>query len=101
MRNKRFGIQIKDDGDLSVVGGSLAIGDTLAQNTYLLIVSQPGDLKEHPTLGAAISDFVGSSDVAVAKRKIRDAFKADGLNAKQIELTKEGKISRLEVDYDA
>ena len=99
MRDKRFGIQIDDSGDLVVAGGAVAVGDTLAQNEFLLLVSGPGDLKEYPLMGAGISDMACDHDNTGWKRRIIDAFKDDGLRVKSIEMAAEGALTRLEADY--
>lgn len=99
MRNKRYGIQIDDSGDLVVADGGLSMGDTLAQNEFLLLVSGPGDLKESPLMGAGISDMVGDHDMTGWKRRIIDALKDDGLRVRSLELATDGTLTRLEADY--
>lgn len=100
MKNKRYGIQIDDSGDLCIANGGLILGDTIAQNIYLIIVSQPGDIKEKPLMGAGVSDMVGSHDVTGWKRRIREQLKKDGLNVRSLDITPSGDIRRLEADYD-
>lgn len=100
MRNKRYGIQIDDSGDIRVSGGSVSMGDTIAQNIYLIIVSQPGDIKERPLMGAGIADMVGSNEVTGWKRRIREQLRKDGLNVKSLDISSDGEIRRLEADYD-
>lgn len=99
MRNKRYGIQIDDSGDLVVTDGSMAVGDTLAQNEFLLLVSGPGDLKEFPLMGAGISDMACDNDTTGWKRRIIDALKDDGLRVRSLELAADGTLTRLEADY--
>ncbi|MEE3485093.1 MAG: hypothetical protein VZQ98_12320 [Bacteroidales bacterium] len=98
MKKKRYGIQIDDTGDLAV-GTSIETGDTLAQNEYILMLAQPGELKENPLVGAGMADMVGSAGTADIKRRVRDAFKADGLQIKEFEMGRNGAIVRLEADY--
>ena len=99
MNKKRFGIQIDDSGDISVGSNGMRLGDTMAQNQYILMLAHPGDIKEFPTLGAGIADMAGSNGVAVCKRKIREAFRADGMDIKAFEMQDDGKITRLEASY--
>lgn len=99
MRNaKRYGMQIADDGDLIVRDGGVSMGDTLAQNEYILLLSHQGELKENPLLGAGVADMVGSHDVSDCKRKVIDALKGDGMTVQAVEM-KEGSITRLEAKY--
>lgn len=95
---KRYGIQLNEEGDIAVAGGTMSMGDTLAQNEYLLIISQPGDLKEEPLLGAGIADMVAETDPSAMKRRIRDALKADGMDVRTLEMDG-GTIKRLEASY--
>ena len=100
MGRKRTGIQISGGGDLAVVGGSLGFGDTLAQNEYSILIAQPGEFKADPLLGVGIADMVGDNDVSLWKHKIREAFRLDGLSVSELEITGDGKITRLEAHYD-
>lgn len=100
MEKKRFGIQLSDGGDLTVRSGAIALGDTMAQNEYLLIVSQPGEIKEHPSVGAGMSDMVGGTSSSEAKRRIRESLRADGMTVRAIDMTDGGAIRRLEAAYE-
>lgn len=96
---KRYGIQIDSSGDLSVVGGHLAMGDTMAQNEYILLMAQRGDIKEYPAMGAGIADMVGSNSRAEWQRKVRDALLDDGMDVKSLVFDAEGNITTLNTQY--
>lgn len=100
MNRKRTGIQITEEGDLSVKGGSLGFGDTLAQNEFAILMAQKGEFKLDPLLGVGIANMVGDNDVSQWKRRIRDAFREDGLALSDIEITESGSITSLEAHYD-
>lgn len=100
MDRKRFGIQLDDDTqDLKIENGHIAIGETLPQNEYLLLMCNKGEIKEHPTLGVGISDMLNDNDIIGWKRKIRDGLKADGMKVEQISIAKDGHIEKLSVKY--
>lgn len=98
MKKKRYGIQINDTGDLNAAPGGVTLGDTMAQNEFVILMSQPGDIKEAPLMGAGIADMVARNDTAAMKRQIRDALKLDGMDVSAVEI-KDGTLTRLEASY--
>lgn len=100
MERKRFGIQLDDEtNDLKIENGHIAIGETLPQNEYMILMLQKGELKEEPLLGVGISDMLNDNDILSWKRKIRDGLKADGMTVEQISIAKDGHIEKLSVKY--
>lgn len=100
MERKRFGIQLDNEtNDLKIENGHIAIGETLPQNEYMILMLQKGELKEEPLLGVGISDMLNDNDILSWKRKIRDGLKADGMTVEQISIAKDGHIEKLSVKY--
>lgn len=100
MERKRFGIQLDEmTNDLKIENGHIAIGETLPQNEYLLLVLNKGELKEDPLVGVGISDMLNDNDIIGWKRKIRDGLKADGMKVEQISISSDGRIKKLEAKY--
>lgn len=85
--------------DLKIENGHIAIGETLPQNEFLLLVMNKGELKEDPLVGVGISDMLNDNDIIGWKRKIRDGLKADGLTVEQISISSDGRIKKLEAKY--
>lgn len=85
--------------DLKIENGHIAIGETLPQNEFLLLVMNKGELKEDPLVGVGISDMLNDNDILGWKRKIRDGLKADGLTVEQISISSDGRIKKLEAKY--
>ena len=85
--------------DLKIENGHIAIGETLPQNEYLLLVMNKGELKEDPLVGVGISDMLNDNDTIGWKRKIRDGLKADGMKVEQISISSDGRIKKLEAKY--
>lgn len=100
MERKRFGIQLDEmTNDLKIENGHIAIGETLPQNEFLLLVMNKGELKEDPLVGVGISDMLNDNDIIGWKRKIRDGMKADGMKVEQISISSDGRIKKLEAKY--
>lgn len=85
--------------DIKIENGHIAIGETLPQNEFLLLVMNKGELKEDPLVGVGISDMLNDNDILGWKRKIRDGLKADGLTVEQISISSDGRIKKLEAKY--
>lgn len=100
MERKRFGMQLDEmTNDIKIENGHIAIGETLPQNEFLLLVMNKGELKEDPLVGVGISDMINDNDILGWKRKIRDGLKADGLTVEQISISSDGRIKKLEAKY--
>lgn len=100
MERKRFGMQLDEmTNDIKIENGHIAIGETLPQNEFLLLVMNKGELKEDPMVGVGISDMINDNDILGWKRKIRDGLKADGMKVEQISISSDGRIKKLEAKY--
>lgn len=100
MERKRFGMQLDEmTNDIKIENGHIAIGETLPQNEFLLLVMNKGELKEDPLVGVGISDMINDNDILGWKRKIRDGLKADGMKVEQISISSDGRIKKLEAKY--
>lgn len=100
MERKRFGIQLDEiANDIKIENGHIAIGETLPQNEFLLLVMNKGELKEDPLVGVGISDMINDNDILGWKRKIRDGLKVDGMKVEQISISSDGRIKKLEAKY--
>lgn len=75
-----------------VLNGGVCVGDTTAQNTAFLLIAQKGELKEHPMLGAGISDIINDHDLSAWKRTIIETLEADGQQVNKIDI-KNGELT--------
>jgi PhoPQ-activated pathogenicity-related protein len=89
------GILLTDTGSLKVVNGSLAIGETTAQNQRLLIFANKGEYKSKPMRGVGASVYLESDDTEGLARAIRTEFIADGMKVNTIKI---GQNNALEID---
>lgn len=75
--------------DLELAGGTMAVGEVLEQNQYLLLITQQGEWKEFPLVGVGIGDIVNDNDLPKWKRAISEALEQDGQTIEKLELTTE------------
>ncbi len=78
--------QDNDGVDLAVTSGGMAVGETQAQEEYLVLVSQKGEWKEHPLVGVGVADMVGDEDLRYWKREIIDNLARVGIKIKGVSL---------------
>lgn len=91
-------IEVQRDSKGLITQG-LVIGDTMSQNQALILIANPGELKNEPTLGVAINELLFDNDYLRFRHRIRDHFEKDGLTVKNIQLS-EGKPLLIEASYE-
>lgn len=89
------GIILNDDFSLKVKNGSLAVGDSTAQNQKILILANKGDFKMRPMRGVGAARFLESEIPSDFAREIRTEFVADGMTVNTIRV---GSDLQLEID---
>ncbi|MDD2282709.1 MAG: hypothetical protein PHD92_04890 [Eubacteriales bacterium] len=73
-------ILLTDDGDLMIELGDFVLEDTSAQNQRLLLQLQKGEVKQHPTAGVGIANFLlDDASVHEIHAEIQEQFEADGM----------------------
>jgi len=75
---KGTGIQIGNDYDILVEGGSTAIGDVQPQNQALIIISNPGEWKQYPETGVGIEGLLLDDNPGGLVSEVKRQLKADG-----------------------
>lgn len=83
---KGFGIKIGDDFDLDVQNGQTQLGDTLAQNQALIVVSNPGEFKQHPALGVGIENWILDDNPGNLPAEVKRQLKSDGMTVSRVAL---------------
>lgn len=78
-------IDLKYDDQNKIVSG-LSIGNTLNQNMALLLIAEPGELKEYPTRGAGFKSQLLGEDLLASRHAIRENFEWDGLKIEELEV---------------
>ena len=72
-------ILLDDNFDFIFESGDFKVGDDKLQRQRLLLSTQPGDWKQHPTTGVGVQNFVEDDDISLLFREVRHQFARDGL----------------------
>lgn len=97
--NDGYDVQVAParDGTGKIVSG-VHVGDTLYQNTAVILVCQPGEIKEEPLLGVGIEDMVLDSDYAHWRRQIRLNLERDKQRVRNIQFSKNEQL-KIDASY--
>ncbi len=87
-----------DNYDLTVTDGTLAIGPVTSQNQALILATHMGEWKESPTMGVGLADIAYDHQLEAWRRRITEAFEADGMRIDRLALTTESLT--IEADYN-
>lgn len=85
-------VEVKRGLDGKIISG-LVVGPTVEQNKAILLIIQPGELKERPTVGVGFNDILLGDDLLEYRHKIRKNFAIDGLKITELNLYKLDDIS--------
>ncbi len=76
---------LDDTGDLKVVNGDLATGDSTQQDIELLLLSKKGEWKEFPMVGANIQEFLKQREGhTAALKEARIQLRKDNLTINKL-----------------
>lgn len=87
------------DGDMLIVDGDIAVGDSTLQNQYLLLKLQPGELRQWPQTGVGLENYLDDDDLGELEAEIRAQFVADGMTVNICKIFEDGKIE-IDASYD-
>jgi len=100
---KNIGILLDENFDLKVnvqrdgnglIISDLEIGDTTYQNQKLLLLSNKGEIKEFPTAGVGVQNYLEDNSSEELAREIRKEFSDDGMVISKIYIN----IPSLEIE---
>jgi hypothetical protein len=83
---KGTGIQIGSDYDILVENGSTRIGDVQPQNQALIVVSNPGEWKQHPEMGVGIESWVLDDNPGNLRAEVKRHLKSDDFKVDRVTL---------------
>ena len=95
----RNDILLDDAGNFKVENGDFATGESDAQHVELLMVSTKGSIREFPTIGVGIVNWVKRQNVDLKglEREINVNLQADGYKAGNLNIADSGEFN---VDYE-
>lgn len=77
-------ILLNTNGDLQIVGGDIAYGESTLQHQRDLLLARVGDYRYAPTIGVGIKDYRNDDDSEDMLRAIAQQFSKDGMNVKRV-----------------
>lgn len=92
---KHTGILLDDNLDLKVevvkdsdglITQGIVVGDTTYQNQILLLHANKGEIKEFPTSGVGVQNYLEDDSSEALAREIRSEFTDDGMTVSSIEI---------------
>lgn len=78
--------------------GDLAVGVSDSQQAQLLLLSAPGEWKEHPTKGVGMHNFLEHHNSGHLARRVHEVLTADGMRVDKISID-DNKID-IQASYD-
>lgn len=105
---KNTGILVKEDtGELDIqvsrdetgkITQGVQVGEVTHQNTALILLMQPGEWKEQPTVGVGIENMILDHDFLGYKHKIRQQLITEGMQVDHLEIN--GQNIELNAKYN-
>jgi hypothetical protein len=79
------------DASNKIVSG-ISIGDVVQQNTALILIAVPGELKHAPTLGVGLHNSLLDDEFLGIRHLCRRNFALDGMKIERLELYNKNNI---------
>lgn len=67
------------DGELQIDNGDLMVDDSDLQNQLLLLLCSKGEIKQHPSTGVGIMNYLENENPTELLEEIRRQFRSDGM----------------------
>lgn len=93
---KENGIALNAENDLDVsnitrdaagrIVSGMKVDNVTLQNAALIMAFEPGELKEHPTIGVGINKMTLDHNTLLYKHRIRQQLTADGMIVGKLEI---------------
>jgi len=80
------------DGDLQIVNGDLATGESGNQHTKHILTAGKGEYKGNPEIGAGIENMLSTDEPMEFLIEAKRNLEYDGMKVKNITLTEQGTI---------
>ena len=80
-------IALTSELELKVANGDLAVEDNLKQAQQLLLATNKGEWKQHPTMGVGVVNYLETGAMNRLSREIREQFSRDGMSVSSVRIT--------------
>ena len=80
-------IALTPDLDMKVADGDLVTEETLKQAQQLLLVTNKGEWKQHPTAGVGVANYLETASAGELSREIREQFSRDGMKVSSVKIS--------------
>lgn len=85
-------IKQTDTGDIDTTGSDISFVESTLQHQRDLLLTIKGELKDSPSVGVGVVDFVNDEDSAELSTEIRNQFRKDGMTIREIAVSETIKI---------
>ena len=79
-------IHLNDTFELMVENGDFVVAHNLKQAQSLLLQTNKGEWKQHPTMGVGVPHYLETFDMYELSREIREQFSQDGMNVDRVQI---------------
>ena len=97
--SSEFSMNIVRDSNGLIVSG-FSIGDVTKQNQRTILLAEPGEIKEVPTMGVGISSFLDDDNPSDLLRAIRENLREDGQTVNSCRFNSTGKLV-IDAEYES
>jgi hypothetical protein len=80
-------IALTPDLDMKVADGDLVTEENLKQAQQLLLVTNKGEWKQHPTAGVGVVNYLETASAGELSREIREQFSRDGMKVSSVKIS--------------
>lgn len=80
-------IALTPDLDMKVADGDLVTEENLKQAQQLLLVTNKGEWKQHPTAGVGVANYLETASAGELSREIREQFSRDGMKVSSVKIS--------------
>ena len=79
-------IHLNDTFEPIVENGDFAVAPNLKQAQALLLQTNKGEWKQHPTMGVGVPNFLETFNMSELSREIREQFSQDGMKVNRVQI---------------
>lgn len=79
--------------ELELANGDFKVGESTNQHVKHILISNKGEYKQHPELGAAMENMLNSEDAMDFLIEAKKNLKYDGMKVRNISFTSTGTIN--------